>query len=151
MKYLLTILLLACAPAWAYVATPAEIQAECVRQMLAGTCTTRPAGKPSPDERIFIAGASPIAASARYDYAVLFNEQNPRDTAMCDLALTKTATAPGSDHDVYARAVWTPIKPIEQPAPTVLALPLAAGAALTTLAFVALTIRRRIAASPRAL
>ncbi len=142
MKHLIAIILMACLPAWAYVATPAEIRDECVRQMAAGICTTKPAGVPGADEVIFISGAKPISARAWYDYASLFNEAQPADPAMCDLALLKTSTEPGSDHDIYARAVWTPVKPEAKETPMPSMAPAAAVAALALVVMLA-TARRK--------
>lgn len=144
MKYLIAILLMAVPSAWAYV-TPAEIHAECVRQMAAGVCTTKPSAPPAAGQSMVIAGVGRISMGAWYDYASLFNEANPQDPAMCDLALLKTATEPGSDHDLYARAVWTPIKP-EPKKQTNDALK-AAIVAAAALAFVALIPRRKLVAA----
>ena len=151
MKHLIALILMVALPAWAYVATPSEIRAECARQMLAGACTTKPSAPPAAGQSMVLAGVGRIDMQAWYDYASLFNEANPADTAMCDLALAKTSTAPGSDHDLYARAVWTPIKPEPQEqgvtsssiAAAALALPLVVAASMV---LVALTPRRRKAA-----
>ena len=142
MKYLIAILLMAVPSAWAYV-TPAEIYAECVRQMAAGVCTTKPSAPPAAGQSMVIAGVGRISMGAWYDYASLFNEANPQDPAMCDLALAKTATAPGSDHDLYARAVWTPIKPEPQERGNTVQIGVTAVAGAAVLAFAALAPRRR--------
>lgn len=143
MKKLIPLLLLTCAPAWAYVATPAEIHAECARQMAAGVCTTKPSAPPAAGQSMVIAGVGRIDMQAWYDYASLFNEANPQDPAMCDLALAKTATAPGGDHDLYARAVWTPIKPEPREQGNTVQIGAAAIAGAAVLAFAALAPRRR--------
>lgn len=89
--------------------TPGKVSAECVRQMSLGICMVRPdRSKLTPGETMHIAGVRDVPMAAVADYMDLYDETSPTNPAMCDLALQYMTTEPGSDHDVIARALWTP-------------------------------------------
>lgn len=112
MKKLFTILLLLASNAFAQPATPEAVASECMRQMAMGICSTRPDRSTiTPGQTMLISGVGRVSYSAYMDYMDLFNEAVPSDPAMCDLAMTMMTTKPGSDHDLIARALWTP--PVE--------------------------------------
>jgi hypothetical protein len=94
-------------------ATPQAIHAECVAQMQAGVCLTI---TPTRDP-ITVAGLGVIQPGAWNRYAALYNPVRPNDPSMCHLALDEMTAHPGSDMDVTARILWTPVLPTEQPAP----------------------------------
>lgn len=89
--------------------TPNAIKSECIRQMEAGICISKPTFTSSKaGQTILISGAGRVSYAAYLDYVEKYNIKSPTDTAMCDLAFFYMKTAPGSDHDKIARAMWTP-------------------------------------------
>lgn len=90
--------------------SPAQVSKECIRQMSLGICTVRPdRTKILPGETMHIAGVRDVPMTAVADYMDLYDETNPTNPAMCELALQYMTTEPGGDHDVIARALWAPI------------------------------------------
>lgn len=105
-------LLLCTGWAWGQAATPQAIAAECVRQMDAGVCVSRPdRTKIVPGQTLLISGAGRVSYTAYADYMDLYKPSNPGDTAMCQLALRYLNTEPLGDHAKIARALWTPQSP----------------------------------------
>jgi hypothetical protein len=104
--------LLATGGACAQGITPLQVQQECVRQMEIGICRTVPDAASIPaNKTMLIAGVGRVSYAAYMDYLKLFDKKKPFDTAMCRLALHYMTTAPGTDHDKIARALWTPAPP----------------------------------------
>jgi hypothetical protein len=64
---------------------------------------------------MLIAGVGRVQYSAYLDYMDKYNPALPSDPAMCDLALTYMESEPGSEHDLIARALWTPPPTEQQP------------------------------------
>lgn len=109
MKYLIAILSLAGAAAFAQTVSPASVASECAKQMAMGVCMATPdRSSVTPGQTMLIAGMGRVQYSAYLDYMDKYNPANPSDPAMCDLALTHMTASPGSDHDKIARALWTP-------------------------------------------
>jgi len=143
MKKLIFILALFCTQAFAQPATPEQVASECISQMQIGVCRARPdRAMIAPGQTMLISGVGRVSYAAYADYMDLFNEAVPSDPAMCDLALTYMETAPGSDHDKVARALWTPPPEAESKVNIAeLAIKSAMGAGVAAMAFLAL--RRR--------
>lgn len=142
MKKLIAYFTLFCTSAFAQVA-PIDVASECVRQMSMGICMATPdRASITPGQTMLIAGVGRVQYSAYLDYMDLYNPALPSDPAMCDLALTYMETAPGSDHDKVARALWTPPPEAESKVNIAeLAIKSAMGAGVAAMAFLAL--RRR--------
>lgn len=92
--------------------SPAQVAAECTRQMSAGICYTRTNRSTlTAGQTLVLSGAGRVAMSAYLDYMDLYDLKNPEDSAMCRLALKYMKSEPGGDHDKIARALWTPQTP----------------------------------------
>jgi hypothetical protein len=140
MKKLIVCFTLFCTSAFAQVA-PIDVASECVRQMAMGICMATP-DRSTPGQTMLIAGVGRVQYSAYIDYMDLYNPALPSDPAMCDLALTYMETAPGSDHDKVARALWTPPPEAESKVNIAeLAIKAAMGAGVASIAL--FIIRRR--------
>jgi len=140
MKKLIVCFTLFCTSAFAQVA-PIDVASECVRQMSLGICMATP-DRSTPGQTMLIAGVGRVQYSAYIDYMDLYNPALPSDPAMCDLALTYMETAPGSDHDKVARALWTPPPEAESKVNIAeLAIKTAMGAGVASIAL--FIIRRR--------
>lgn len=116
--YLLLLLTIDCSVGNALetLASPMDIRAECVRQMAAGICISKPTSSNlKPRQTILLSGAGKVSYAAYLDYVEKYNIKSPTDTSMCDLAWHYMQTAPGSDHDKIARAMWTPAQSLTQP------------------------------------
>jgi hypothetical protein len=109
MTPLIPILALIFTHACAQAATPQEVFSECKTQMALGVCITRQEKSTiAPTQTMLISGVGRVSYSAYLDYFNLYNEKNPSDPAMCELALQYMTLEPGGDHDKVARALWTP-------------------------------------------
>src|SRR6218665_973234 len=114
MRFIITLILalvfaIFAPPTRAQQASPGAVAGECARQMLAGVCRVKPDRTQAlPGETLLIGGVGAVSMQAYLDYALLFNEADPQDASMCELALTKMLAEPGGDHDRLARGYWTP-------------------------------------------
>lgn len=91
------------------LASPAEVLARCVEVMYDDTCGAIPANV-DPSRTFTVVGKGRVAPGAFGDYMAAYGPKvnGIPNTAMCQLAMQHMTLAPGSDHDVVARQLWTP-------------------------------------------
>ena len=144
MKQLIISLFLLSTSVFAQVA-PIDVVNECIRQMSAGVCMATP-DKSSivPGQTMLISGVGRVSYSAYLDYMDLYNPSMPSDPAMCNLALTYMQNFPGSDHDLIARALWTPAPHENSYNVTELVINATIGAGIAAMAFIGFRSRKHV-------